>query len=92
MIEAGAINNAQIGSVGTDKLTGTINNAQIAANAIQSAQIKANSIESAEISSSDSLTLTVEGGTTGGWTINSTSLSATGIVIDSTNRRILISD
>jgi len=91
-IAASAINNAQISAVATDKLTGTINNAQIAANAVQSAQISANSIESAEISSTDSLTLTVAGGTAGGWTINSTSLSATGIVIDSTNRRILISD
>ena len=45
----GNITNAMIGSVATSKLTGTITNAQIAANAITAAKIAANSIDTAEI-------------------------------------------
>lgn len=47
----GNITNAMIGSVGTSKLTGTINSAQIAACAITAAKIAANAVDSAEIKS-----------------------------------------
>ena len=45
----GDINNAMISAVGTDKLTGTINNAQIAAGSINNAQINATGIGFAKI-------------------------------------------
>jgi len=45
----GDINNAMISAVGTDKLTGTINNAQIAAGSINNAQIAAGGITFAKI-------------------------------------------
>ena len=45
----GNITNAMIGAVATSKLTGTISNAQIEANAITAAKIAANSIGSSEI-------------------------------------------
>ena len=47
----GNITNAMIGAVGTNKLTGTITNAQIGADQITSAKIAANAIDSAEIKS-----------------------------------------
>jgi hypothetical protein len=47
----GDINNAMISAVGTNKLTGTINNAQIAAGSINNAQIAATGIDFGKITS-----------------------------------------
>ena len=113
----GDIENAMINAVGTDKLTGTINTAQIAAGAIttakiganqitsakiaadqietamikanaitsakiaagqiDTAEISANAITNAKISSTDNMTITLTGGSAGGWAITANELAST---------------
>ena len=70
-IVSGSIDNIHITAVGTDKLSGTISNAQIAANAITSAKIQANAIDTAEIAANSITTLTIETGAVGAAQISS---------------------
>ena len=96
-IAANAIDSAEIKSgsidavhIGADQIT----NAKIAANAIGTTEIAANNITAASISSTSSLNLTISAGSAGGWVMDSTVLrtSDSKIILDSTNKRIVIAD
>ena len=96
-IAANAVELAEIksGAVGTASIAANaINSAKIAGNAIGTAEIAANNITAASISSTSSLNVTISAGAAGGWTINSTQIkdSASKVIIDSANQRILIAD
>ena len=105
VIQAGAVGEPQIGAnaitsakiaanaVETAEIkSNSIVAASIVSGSIDTAEIAANAISNAKISSTDSMTLTVTGGTTGGWTLSATKLSSSKIDIDNGNERILIKD
>ena len=105
VIQAGAVGEPQIGAnaITSAKIaanavelaeikSNSITAASILSGSIDTASIAANAITNARISSTDQLTLTVTGGTTGGWTLSSTKLSSSKIDIDNGNERILIKD
>lgn len=92
-IKADAVTNAKIAAnaiTNAEILSNTITNANISASAaidfakitgvsINTAQISANAITNAKISSSDALTLTIDGGTTGGWAISANQLTSASV-------------
>ena len=97
-IAGNTINSAviQAGAVDTNQIAGSaITNAKVAANAVETAQIKsgevvnasmaANAITNAKISSTDSMTLTVDGGTAGGWALTSSTFSAGSPTVQANN-------
>jgi predicted phage tail protein len=97
MIAMNSIDTAEIKSdsiVAASIAANAIETAEIKSDAIVTASIAANAIENAEISSTDSMTLTVGGGSTGGWTVNASTLASSDgkVIIDSTNKYILIAD
>ena len=79
-IAANAVDSAEIksGSIDTVHIgANQITSAKIAAGNIDTAEIAANAIENAKISSTDSMTLTVGGGTAGGWALTPSTFAST---------------
>lgn len=72
--------------------TGTLNANQITAGTIDAARLNVDALKAALITAGNinALTLTVNKGTIGGWTINSTSISGGQIILDKTNKRIVV--
>ena len=88
LIAANAIDTAEIKTGSIDSIhiaANQITNAKILSGAVQNASITANAITNAKISSSDSLTLTIEGGTTGGWTVTSGAFSGGSPTVQANN-------
>ena len=88
LIAANSIDTAEIktGSIDTVHIAANqITTAKIASNNITTATIAANQITNATISSSDSLTLNIEGGTTGGWTVTSGAFSGGSPTVQANN-------
>lgn len=80
----------QISSTGI--YTGTLTASQITAGTIDTARLNVDALKATLITAGNinALTLTVNKGTIGGWTINSASISGGQIVLDKANKRIVV--